>query len=47
MHVARMGTVYAYSVLGTVGKRPLGRRMRRWQDDIKMDLREIVREGGD
>ena len=28
--VARTGTVYAYSVLGTVGKRPLGRRMSRW-----------------
>jgi hypothetical protein len=23
------------------GKRPLGRRMRRWEDKIKMDLKEI------
>jgi hypothetical protein len=23
------------------GKRPLGRRKRRWEDNIKMDLREI------
>jgi hypothetical protein len=23
------------------GKRPLGRPRRRWEDDIKMDLREI------
>jgi hypothetical protein len=23
------------------GKRPLGRRRRRWEDNIKMDLREI------
>jgi len=26
------------------GKRPLGRRRRRWEDNIKMDLREV---GGD
>jgi len=23
------------------GKRPLGRRIRRWEDDIKMDLQEV------
>ena len=23
------------------GKRPLGRPMRRWEDDIKMDLKEV------
>jgi hypothetical protein len=23
------------------GKRPLGRRRRRWEDDIKMDLQEV------
>jgi hypothetical protein len=27
------------------GKRPLGRPRRRWEDDIKMDLRETGREG--
>jgi hypothetical protein len=24
------------------GKRPLGRSMHRWEDNIKMDLREVV-----
>jgi hypothetical protein len=27
------------------GKRPLGRCRRRWEDNIRMDLREIVWEG--
>jgi hypothetical protein len=33
----------AYRVLvGTSeGKRPLGRPMRRWEDNIKMDLQEV------
>ena len=25
------------------GKRPLGRRRRRWEDNIKMDLQEVER----
>jgi hypothetical protein len=29
------------------GKRPLGRPKRRWMDNIKMDLREIERDGVD
>jgi hypothetical protein len=29
------------------GKRPPGRRRRRWEDNIRMDLREMVREGVD
>jgi hypothetical protein len=29
------------------GKRPLGRPRRRWVDNIKMDLRDIVRDGMD
>jgi hypothetical protein len=29
------------------GKRPLGRRTRRWVNDIKLDLREIGWDGGD
>jgi hypothetical protein len=29
------------------GKRPLGRRRHRWEDSIRMDLREIVWGGGD
>jgi hypothetical protein len=33
----------AYSILvgRTEGRRPLGRPRRRWEDNIKMDLREI------
>jgi hypothetical protein len=43
-HVARIGEVRgAYNIL--VGRpeerRPLGRSRRRWEDNIKMDLREI------
>jgi hypothetical protein len=43
-HVARMGdTRNAYRIMvgKPEGKRPLGRRRRRWVDNIKMDLREI------
>ena len=29
------------------GKRPLGRPRRRWEDNIKMDLQEVGRVGGD
>jgi hypothetical protein len=43
-HVARMGegrNVYTVLVGKSVGTRPLGRPRRRWEDGIKMDLREI------
>jgi hypothetical protein len=43
-HVARMGekrNAYRLLVGKPEGKRPLGRRRRRWVDNIKMDLREI------
>jgi hypothetical protein len=43
-HVARMGEVRgAYIILvgRPEGRRPLGRPRRRWEDNIKMDLREI------
>jgi hypothetical protein len=43
-YVARMGEgrgVYRVLVGKPEGKRPLGRPRRRWEDDIKMDLREI------
>jgi hypothetical protein len=43
-HVARMGEMRnAYRILvgKPEGKRPLGRPRRRWEDNIKMDLREI------
>ena len=29
------------------GKRPLGRPRRSWEDNIKMDLQEVGRGGGD
>jgi hypothetical protein len=42
-HVARMGAISTYKFL--VGKlewkRPVGRRTRRWEDNIKMDKKEI------
>jgi hypothetical protein len=43
-HVARMGegrSVYRVVVGKPEEKRPLGRSRRRWEDGIKMDLREI------
>jgi hypothetical protein len=43
-HVARMGeerNVYRVLMGKPEGKRPLGRPVRRWEDGIRMDLREI------
>jgi hypothetical protein len=42
-HVARMGEVRdAYSLVGnTEGKIPLRRLGRKWEDDIKMDIKDI------
>jgi hypothetical protein len=43
-NVARMGekrNAYRILVGKPEGKRPLGRPRRRWEDNIKMDLREI------
>jgi hypothetical protein len=43
-HVARMGkerNVYRVLMGKPEGKRPLGRPRRRWEDGIRMDLREI------
>jgi hypothetical protein len=43
-HVVNMGegrNVYRVLVGKPEGKRPLGRARRRWEDGIKMDLREI------
>jgi hypothetical protein len=42
-HVARMGEgkgVHGVLVWRPVGKRPPGRPRRRWEDNIKMDLRK-------
>ena len=44
-HVVRMGEergVYRFLVWKPEGKRPLGRPRRRWVDDIRMDLQEVV-----
>ena len=44
-HVARMGEgrgVHRVLVGKPEGKRPLGRPKRRWEDNIKMDLQEVV-----
>ena len=48
-HVARMGegrVVHRVLVGKPEGNRPLGRPRRRWEDNIKMDLREVG-VGGD
>jgi hypothetical protein len=45
-HVARMGGgrgVYRVLVGRPEGRRPLVRPRRRWEDNIRMDLREVVR----
>jgi hypothetical protein len=47
-HVARMGEgrdVYRILVGRPEVKRPLGRPRRRWEDNIKMDLRDIGIDG--
>ncbi|KAJ4445737.1 hypothetical protein ANN_12422 [Periplaneta americana] len=49
-HVARMGESrngYIVLVGRPEGKRPLGRPRRRWEDNIKMDLREVGYDGRD
>ncbi|KAJ4448615.1 hypothetical protein ANN_00005 [Periplaneta americana] len=49
-HIARMGeSRNAYRVLvgRPEGKRPLGRRRHRWEDNIKMYLREVGYDGRD
>ena len=42
--MARMGErrgVYRVLVVKPEGKKPLGRPMRRWEDNIKMDFQEV------
>jgi hypothetical protein len=49
-HIARMGekrNAYWILVGKLEGKRPLGRRRRRWMNNDKMDLRKIVWDGMD
>ena len=50
VHVARKGErrgAYRILVGKPEGKRPLGRPRRRWEDNIKMDLQEVVSGGMD
>jgi hypothetical protein len=44
-HVARMGEGRGVLVGRPEGKRPLGRPRRRWEDNIKLDLRDIGIDG--
>jgi hypothetical protein len=49
-HVAQMGekrNKYRIFMGKPEGKKPLGRPQRKWVDNIKMDLREIGRDGVD
>jgi hypothetical protein len=49
-HVARMGErrgAYRALVGQPEGRKPLGRPRRRWEDNIKMDLREVGWRGMD
>ena len=48
-HVARMGRIGMCMGCwwGRLGKRPLGRPRRRWEDNIKMDLQEVGGGRGD
>ena len=49
-HVARMGKgrgVHRVLVGKPEGKRPLGRPRRRWENNIKMDLQEVLGSCGD
>ena len=49
-HVAGMGEgrgVHRVLVVKPEGKRPLGRPRRRWEDNIKIDLQEVVGGCGD
>jgi hypothetical protein len=45
--MAEKRNAYRILVGNPEGKRPLGRSIRRWVDNIKMDLREIGRDGMD
>ena len=48
--MARMGegrSVHRVLIGKPEGNRPLGRPRRRWEDNIKMDLREVGGRGGD
>jgi len=42
VHIGDWRGAYRISVWRHEGKRPLGRPRRRWEDNIKMDIQEIV-----
>ena len=44
---SKLAKDYIYISILPEGKRPLGRPRRRWEDNIKMDLREVGGGGGD
>jgi hypothetical protein len=46
-HKGENGNAYMILLGKPEGKRPLGRPRRRWVDNVKMDLREIVWAGMD
>ena len=46
-HMEEGRVVYKVLVGKPEGKRPLGRRRHRWEDNIKMDLEEVGRGSGD
>ena len=46
-HMEQSRNAYSVLVGKPEGKRPLWRLKRRWEDNIKMDLREVVCDLGD
>jgi hypothetical protein len=45
--MGKMGNANKISIVNPKGKTPLGRPRRRWEDNIRMDLRETGWEGVD
>jgi hypothetical protein len=43
-HMGEMGNAYKILIGKPEGKRPLGRRRLRWEDSIRIDLKEIGRK---
>ena len=46
-HIDQSTNAYRVLVGNTEGMRPLGRSRRRWENNIKMDLREVDRDPGE
>ena len=44
--MGKSGSAYKVLVGTPEGKRPLGRPRRRWEDNIKLDLREVGCDAG-